>query len=101
MLKKDRASFILRKLNALYEETPIPLNHKNNFELLKNIDLFDFLSVPKEIEYSLSLNTELLAGFILMAERSPPKAPNAPAIDSNLAVPLGLSKVIFKISCRF
>ena len=34
MLKKDRASFILRKLNTLYEETPIPLNHKNNFELL-------------------------------------------------------------------
>ena len=34
MLKKDRVSFILRKLNALYEETPIPLNHKNNFELL-------------------------------------------------------------------
>ncbi|MDG2096358.1 MAG: endonuclease III [Paracoccaceae bacterium] len=34
MLKKERASFILSKLNALYEETPIPLNHKNNFELL-------------------------------------------------------------------
>ena len=34
MKKKERANFILEKLNSLYPSTPIPLNHKNNFELL-------------------------------------------------------------------
>ena len=34
MLKKERANFILTRLNELYPETPVPLDHKNNFELL-------------------------------------------------------------------
>ena len=34
MLKKDRAFFILNRLNEIYPETPIPLHHKNKFELL-------------------------------------------------------------------
>jgi len=34
VLKKDRASLILNRLNEIYPETPIPLNHKNKFELL-------------------------------------------------------------------
>ena len=34
MLKKDRAYFILNRLNEIYPETPIPLHHKNKFELL-------------------------------------------------------------------
>jgi len=34
MLKKERASFILEKLNLLYKETPVPLFHSNKFELL-------------------------------------------------------------------
>ena len=34
MLKVQRASFILNKLEELYPSTPIPLTHKNNFELL-------------------------------------------------------------------
>lgn len=34
MLKKERAAFILQRLNALYPETPVPLDHRNNFELL-------------------------------------------------------------------
>jgi endonuclease III len=34
MLKKERAELILKRLNALYPETPIPLDHRNNFELL-------------------------------------------------------------------
>ena len=34
MLKKDRASLILNRLNEIYPDTPIPLNHKNKFELL-------------------------------------------------------------------
>ena len=34
MLKKERAKLILERLNSLYPETPIPLNHRNNFELL-------------------------------------------------------------------
>ena len=34
MLKKDRAFFILNRLNEIYPVTPIPLYHKNKFELL-------------------------------------------------------------------
>lgn len=34
MLKKQRAQFILDYLNKLYPETPVPLNHRNHFELL-------------------------------------------------------------------
>lgn len=34
MLKKQRAEFILQRLNELYPETPVPLDHNNNFELL-------------------------------------------------------------------
>lgn len=34
MLKKERAQFILERLNTLYPETPVPLDHRNNFELL-------------------------------------------------------------------
>ena len=34
MKKKDRAERILKYLEKLYPETPIPLNHKNNFQLL-------------------------------------------------------------------
>tara|TARA_Y100000758_G_scaffold256104_1_gene193084 strand:- start:44 stop:697 length:654 start_codon:yes stop_codon:yes gene_type:complete len=34
VLKKDRAFFILNRLNEIYPETPIPLYHKNKFELL-------------------------------------------------------------------
>ena len=34
MLKKDRVKFIITHLNKLYPSPPIPLHHKNNFELL-------------------------------------------------------------------
>jgi endonuclease-3 len=34
MLKKERAAHILKRLNELYPQTPVPLDHKNNFELL-------------------------------------------------------------------
>jgi endonuclease-3 len=34
MLKRERAEIILNKLNNLYPDTPIPLDHNNNFELL-------------------------------------------------------------------
>tara|TARA_E500000331_G_C17232697_1_gene703366 strand:- start:1125 stop:1778 length:654 start_codon:yes stop_codon:yes gene_type:complete len=34
MNKKERSIFILNYLDSIYPETPIPLNHKNNFELL-------------------------------------------------------------------
>tara|TARA_Y100000994_G_C15688599_1_gene440672 strand:- start:1199 stop:1852 length:654 start_codon:yes stop_codon:yes gene_type:complete len=37
MIKKDRAKFILNKLNEIYPETPIPLNHSNHFELLISV----------------------------------------------------------------
>jgi endonuclease-3 len=34
MLKKQRAQLVLEKLNKLYPETPVPLDHSNHFELL-------------------------------------------------------------------
>ena len=34
LLKKERADYIYNKLNEIYPETPIPLEHKNKFELL-------------------------------------------------------------------
>ena len=34
MLKKEKVNFIIEQLNRLYPETPIPLAHNNNFELL-------------------------------------------------------------------
>ena len=34
MKKKERANYIQNKLNEIYPETPIPLNHKSEFELL-------------------------------------------------------------------
>ena len=34
MLKKQRAQLVLERLNKLYPETPVPLNHSNHFELL-------------------------------------------------------------------
>jgi endonuclease-3 len=34
MLKKERADFVLRRLEELYPETPIPLDHSNPFTLL-------------------------------------------------------------------
>lgn len=34
MKKSDRAKFIIDHLEKLYPKTPIPLDHKNNFELL-------------------------------------------------------------------
>lgn len=34
MLKKQRAQLVLERLNKLYPETPVPLDHSNHFELL-------------------------------------------------------------------
>jgi endonuclease-3 len=34
MLKKQRAQLVFERLNKLYPETPVPLNHSNHFELL-------------------------------------------------------------------
>ena len=37
MNKKEKAKIILRELNKLYHEVPIPLNYKNNFTLLISV----------------------------------------------------------------
>ena len=37
MLKKDRASFVLRRLQQLYPAPPIPLDHKDAFTLLISV----------------------------------------------------------------
>ena len=37
MQRAERASKIMDILNKIYPETPIPLNHKNKFELLVSV----------------------------------------------------------------
>ena len=37
MLRADKAKKIINILNKIYPKTPIPLNHKNNFELLISV----------------------------------------------------------------
>ena len=37
MLKQERAKFIMKRLSELYPKTPIPLTHKNTFELLISV----------------------------------------------------------------
>ena len=37
MLRADKAKKIISILNKIYPKTPIPLNHKNNFELLISV----------------------------------------------------------------
>ena len=37
MNRNERAKLILRILNKIYPETPIPLNHNNNYELLVSV----------------------------------------------------------------
>ena len=34
LIKKDRADFVMNRLNELYPKTPIPLQHRNKYELL-------------------------------------------------------------------
>lgn len=34
MLKAERVNFILQRLQALYPETPVPLDHKDPYTLL-------------------------------------------------------------------
>ena len=34
MKKIDRAAYVVSRLDEIYPETPVPLNHKNKFELL-------------------------------------------------------------------
>ena len=37
MKKKERAALVLKILNKIYPDTPIPLNHKNVYELLISV----------------------------------------------------------------
>ena len=61
MLKKQRAQLVLERLNKLYPETPVPLNHSNHFELLvavllsaqctdERVNQVTLLSLPWEIQ---------------------------------------------------
>ena len=34
MLKQERADFISKRLNEIYPETPVPLDHKDGYQLL-------------------------------------------------------------------
>ena len=40
MKKKDKLDFIVSKLESLYPNPPIPLNHKDNYTLLIAVLLF-------------------------------------------------------------
>ena len=66
MIKKERAIIILKELNKLYPEPPIPLNHKNAYTLLVAVvlsaqstdkkvneltkDLFEIADTPTKME---------------------------------------------------
>ena len=39
MLKKDKVNFIVTKLDEIYPEVSPPLNHHNNYTLLKKWNL--------------------------------------------------------------
>ena len=39
MTKKERAKIVMTELEKIYPETPIPLNHKNAYELLVAVAL--------------------------------------------------------------
>ena len=56
MTKKDRAEFILSYLKKKYPKTPIPLKHKNKFELLrpKGLQKLWFLFLLDDISASLA-----------------------------------------------
>ena len=60
---------------------------KKLFDEFNKLTLPDLLSDPKLNEKCPSLKTAELAGLTAIALRSPPRAPKAPPIELNLAVP--------------
>ena len=42
MKKLERAKYIVRKLEEIYPQTPIPLNSRSNFQMLIAVLLSDF-----------------------------------------------------------
>ena len=59
MTKKERAEFILKRLNELYPETPIPLDHKDPYTLLVAV-LLSAQCTDKQVN---SVTKELLSAI--------------------------------------
>ena len=89
MLKKERADYILNKLNNLYPETPVPLKHNSLFELLVAVllsaqctdervnqitpELFKIANTPKKIS---KMSISKIENIIRPCGLSPQKSTN-------------------------
>ena len=45
MLKQERADYILKRLNEIYEQVPIPLDHKDPYTLLVAVLLLSLIHI--------------------------------------------------------
>jgi len=89
MIKKERAIIILKELNKLYPEPPIPLNHKNAYTLLVAVvlsaqstdkkvneltkDLFEIADTPSKM---VKLGTDNIYQYIKQLGLSKQKSKN-------------------------
>ena len=89
MKKKERANYILEKLNKIYPVTPVPLNHKSKFELLIAVllsaqctdervnqvtpELFRIGNTPEKI---LKMSTSKIENIIRSCGLAPQKSSN-------------------------
>ena len=89
MIKKERAAIILKELNKLYPEPPIPLDHKNPFTLLVAVvlsaqstdkkvneltkDLFEIADTPSKM---VKLGTDNIYQYIKQLGLSKQKSKN-------------------------
>tara|TARA_Y100001958_G_scaffold26770_1_gene16916 strand:- start:302 stop:955 length:654 start_codon:yes stop_codon:yes gene_type:complete len=87
--KKERANYILEKLNKIYPATPVPLNHKSKFELLIAVllsaqctdervnqvtpELFRIGNTPEKI---LKMSTSKIENIIRSCGLAPQKSSN-------------------------
>ena len=68
MTKKERAKIVMTELEKIYPEVPIPLNHRNAYELLVAVALSAQTTDKKVNEvtpklFSVATNTEKMAAL--------------------------------------
>ena len=97
MLKKERAAYVMKKLNEVFPETPIPLIHSNKFELLISVllsaqctdervnkvtpKLFSLASNPKDMS---KISVEKIYSLIKTCGLGPIKSRNISSISKIL-----------------
>ena len=52
MLKQERAAFIAKRLNEIYPETPVPLNHEDAYQLLVAVLLSAQCTDARAVSYT-------------------------------------------------